>query len=81
MDERARRATFRHMLRRHIAAILRARAPGLSAEAARDMAIVVVQMMKAASSLSDEEGLVGRAAGLRELQALTLRYLQERLGA
>jgi AcrR family transcriptional regulator len=60
MDERTRRETFRYLLRRRIAAILRARSPTLSSEAARDRAIVVLQLMKAASSLSDEEGLSGR---------------------
>jgi AcrR family transcriptional regulator len=79
MDERTRRTTFRQMLRKHIAAILRARAPALPAQAARDMAMVVLQLMKAASMLSDEEGLPGRAAGLRELQALTVQYLEQRL--
>jgi AcrR family transcriptional regulator len=81
MDERTRRTTFRHMLRRHVAAILRAHAPALSAEAARDIAVVVLALMKAANTLSDEEGLPGRAAGLRELQGLTVQYLEQRLGA
>jgi AcrR family transcriptional regulator len=75
MDERTRRETFRYLLRRRIAAILRARSPTLSVEAARDRAIVVLQLMKAASSLSDEEGLSGRVGALRELQALAVRYL------
>ncbi|HTD28031.1 MAG TPA: hypothetical protein VK660_01445, partial [Xanthomonadaceae bacterium] len=79
MDERARRTTFRHMLRKNIAAILKARAPGLSAEATRDIAIVMVQLMKAASSLGDEEGLVGRSGALRELQVLAVQYLEQRL--
>jgi AcrR family transcriptional regulator len=79
MDERTRRTTFRHMLRKHIAAILRARLPSLPAETARDMAVVVLQMMKAASALSDEEGLPGRAAGMRDLQALAVQYLEQRL--
>lgn len=79
MDEKTRRMTFRSMLRKHIAAILRARTPSLSAETARDIAIVVLQMMKASSSLSDEEGLPGRVAGMRELQALALQYLEQRL--
>jgi AcrR family transcriptional regulator len=79
MDARTRRMTFRHMLRKHIAAILRARARALPAEAARDMAVVVLQLMKAASALSDEDGLPGRAAGLRELQSLALQYLAKRL--
>jgi hypothetical protein len=34
--------------------------------------------MKAASSLSDEEGLSGRAIALRELQALAVHYLERR---
>ncbi len=78
MDERTRRETFRYVLRKRIAAILRARSPTLSAEAARDRAVVVLQLMKAASSLSDEEGLNGRAAALREVQALTVHYLEQR---
>jgi AcrR family transcriptional regulator len=75
MDERTRRSAFRHMLRKHIAAILRARDPALHTDAARDMAMVVLQLMKAASSLGDEEGLPGRAAGLRDLKWLTVHYL------
>jgi len=81
MDERTRRTTFRHMLRRHIAAILRAHAPALTAEAARDIAVVVLSLMKAANTLSDEEGLPGRGAGLRELQGLTAQYLEQQLDA
>jgi hypothetical protein len=76
MDERTRRETFRYLLRKRIAAILRARSPTLSAEIARDRAIVVLQLMKAASSLADEEGLSGRAAAMRELQSLAVHHLQ-----
>src|SRR6202167_287174 len=54
MDERTRRETFRHLLRKRIASILRARSPTLSAERARDRAIVLLQPMKAASALNDE---------------------------
>jgi AcrR family transcriptional regulator len=79
MDEPTRRTTFRHMLRKRIAAILRMHAPSLPAETARDMAVVVLQMMKAVSSLSDEEGLPGRVAGMRDLQALAVQYLEQRL--
>jgi AcrR family transcriptional regulator len=78
MDERARRATFRQMLRKHLAKIFRVRAPTLSAETARHMAVVVLQLMKTASALSDEEGLPGRAAGMKELQAMTREYLTRR---
>jgi AcrR family transcriptional regulator len=77
MDERTRRETFRYLLRRRIAAILRARTPTLSAETARDCATVVLQLMKAASALSDEEGLAGRATALRELQAMVVHYLEK----
>ena len=77
MDERTRRETFRYVLRRHIAAILRARSPALSADAARDQAIVVLQLMKASSSLSDEEDLSGRVRALRELQALVVQFLDQ----
>jgi AcrR family transcriptional regulator len=79
MDAQTRRTTFRLMMRRRIAAILRAHLATLTAEAARDMAIVVLQLMKAASMLSDEEGLAGRSAGLRDLQRLAVEYLQGRL--
>ena len=78
MDERTRRITFRHMLRKRIAAILRARDPALHIDAARDMAVVMLQLMKAANSLSDEQGLPSRGAGLRELQSLAVHYLERR---
>ncbi len=78
MDERARRETFRPLLRKRIAAILRLRSPTWSAGRARDRSVVVLQLMKAASSLSDEEGLNGRAMALRELQALAVHYLEQR---
>jgi len=81
MDERTRRTTFRHMLRRQIAAILRARSRALSAEGARDMAVVLLQLMKAASSLGDEEGLPGRAQGLTEIQELAVQFVEQRLRA
>ena len=79
MDERTRRTSFRHMLRKHIAAILRARSPTLSAEAAREMAVVLVSLMKAVSALVDEEGLPGRTAGLRDLRAIAVQYIEQRL--
>jgi AcrR family transcriptional regulator len=78
-DKRSRRTAFRHMLRKQIATVLRTRAPGLPSETARDMAIVVLQLMKAASALGDEQDLPGRSAGLRELQELAVQYLEQRL--
>jgi AcrR family transcriptional regulator len=81
MDEGTRRTTFRHMARRRIAAILRARVPALPAEAARDMSVVLLQLMKAASALSEEEGLLGRATGLRDLKTMAVQYLDRELSA
>ena len=79
MDERYGVAeTFRYLLRKRIALILRARSPTLSAERARDRAIVLLQLMKAASALNDEEGLSGRSSALRELQSLAAQYLEQR---
>ena len=77
MDERTRRETFRYLLRKRIAAILRRRSPTWSAQQVRDRSVVVLQLMKAASALSDEEGLNGRAIALRELQALAVHYLEQ----
>src|SRR5882757_3888809 len=54
------------------------RSPTLSAERARDRAIVLLQLMKAASALNDEEGLSGRSTALRELQSLAAQYLEQR---
>jgi len=78
MDEGTRLTTFRHMVRRQIAAILRAREPSLSAEAARDMSVVLLQLLKAANALIDEQGLSARAAALRDLRQLAVQYLQAR---
>jgi len=78
MDRQTRHATFRPLIRKRIAAMFRVRAAALSAAAARDMAVVVLQLMKAASALGDEEGLPSGAARLRELQALTVHCLEQR---
>lgn len=79
MDERTRRSKFRNVLRKRIADILRARTSALSSAQARDMAIVVLQLMKAAGTLSDEDGLPGRVAGLRDLRELAVLYLDRKL--
>ena len=78
MDERTRRSKFRRVLRKRIADILRVRTSTLSSEQARDMAIVVLQLMKAADALSAEDGLPGRVAGLRDLRELARLYLDRR---
>jgi AcrR family transcriptional regulator len=76
MDEQTRRLTFRYHLRKRIAAILRARSAVLSAETARDMAIVVLQLIKAANMLADEEGLTSRAVRQREIQELAVMFVE-----
>ena len=45
------------------------------------MAVVLLQLMKAASSLGDEEGLPGRAQGLIEIQELAVQFVEQRLRA
>jgi AcrR family transcriptional regulator len=77
MDERTRRSKFRNMLRKRIAGVLRTRTPKLSADRARDMAIVVLQLMKSIAALSDEEGLPGRNAALRDFEDLAIAYLDD----
>jgi AcrR family transcriptional regulator len=77
MDVPTRRATFRPMLRGHVAAILLAHVPGSPEKAARAMAVVVLQLMKAASALSDEQDFPGRKTALSELQALAVQYVQQ----
>jgi len=75
MDERTRRSKFRNMLRKRIAGILRARSPKLTSDRARDMAVVVLQIMKAVGALADEDALPGRAVALRDLRDLAVAYL------
>jgi hypothetical protein len=40
---------------------------------------IALDDLNAAGTLSDEEGRPARAAGLRELQAPTVQYLEQRL--
>jgi hypothetical protein len=40
------------------------------------MAVVLLQLMKAANALSDEEGLIARPAAVRQLKTLAAHYLQ-----
>jgi AcrR family transcriptional regulator len=75
LDERTRRSKFRNMLRKRIAGILRARSPKLTSDRARDMAVVILQLMKAVGSLADEEALPGRTLAVRDLRDLAIAYL------
>ena len=81
MDPSARHTTFRQMLRRRIAAVLRVHAPTLDADAARDTAVVLLQLMKGMAALNDETALTARAAVVRELRELAVLYVERRLRA
>jgi AcrR family transcriptional regulator len=79
MDPTARQTTFRQMLRKRIAAVLRVHAPALAAEPARDIAVVLLQLMKGVAKLNDETGLPGRAAAVKELRGLAVEYVEKKL--
>jgi hypothetical protein len=51
----------------------------LTAEAPRDMAVVLLQLMKATSCLIYEDSLPGDAAALLELQALAAQCVSRRV--
>ena len=72
---------FRAQLRRQIAAILRRKAPSLTAADLEVTASVTLQMMKATVSMNAEPGLPRKRAVLDELKGLLQRYLRERLGS
>jgi AcrR family transcriptional regulator len=69
-----RAAELRLSLRRHVTRILRARIPKLSPKRAEIMALVVVQIMKAAAAQSAEKDLTIRDSVLNELQHLMHIY-------
>jgi AcrR family transcriptional regulator len=73
----SRAAELRLSLRRHVARILRARIPELSPKRAESMALVVVQLMKAATTQSAEKDLTIRDSVLNELNHLMLLYLND----
>jgi AcrR family transcriptional regulator len=74
-----RAAELRLSLRRHVARILRARIPKLSPERAESMALVVVQLMKAAAAQSAERDLTIRDSVLNELKHLVCIYLNDEM--
>jgi AcrR family transcriptional regulator len=77
-QEASTRATeLRLSLRRHVTRILRARIPKLSPKRAEIMALVVVQIMKAAAAQSAEKDLTIRDSVLNELKHLIHIYLND----
>jgi AcrR family transcriptional regulator len=72
-----RAAELRLSLRRHVTRILRARIPKLSPERAEIMALVVVQIMKAAAAQGAEKDLTIRDSVLNELKHLLHIYFND----
>lgn len=70
----------RERLRGEIAAVLRAKAPGMKPTEAQVRAAVVQQLMKAAVAVQSDASLSHRAAGIDELERLMLMYLTDMLG-
>ena len=83
-DWSARRSELHHALLRHIARKLKLRNPHLDSETADDMAIVVLQNMKAMKALSltapaAEQGDRHRSGVIAQLRDMTRLYLTSKL--
>ena len=75
-DAPARRAEFHERFLRYIVRALQMRAPELGAQEAEDMAVVLLQNMKAMKTLDPERD----AGAIAELRAMTRLYLTNKLG-
>ena len=71
-------ADVRHRLRKEVAAVLVAYAPGIAVERAETVSAVIYQLMKAATALADEPRLRHRESALAEMEALVEAYLARR---
>ncbi len=69
------------MARRHIARILKAREPRLSSDLVENMAVVLLQNMRAMAALIAVQGQEAEAGALDELRDMTRLYLSNRLSA
>lgn len=74
-------AGVRERLRAEIAAVLRAKAPGMKAAEAQVRAAVVQQLMKSAVAIQAEATFAHRAAVIDELEYVMKLYLDETLSA
>jgi AcrR family transcriptional regulator len=75
----SKRSEFRKFMRRHLVKTLRLRCPKLGPGVASDMAVVILQNMKAVNALSQELQGEALAGALRELREMTRLYLAHRL--
>jgi AcrR family transcriptional regulator len=73
-------AEVRTRLRQHVARILRQKAPDRPPASLEPVAVVVLQVMKAAVALNAEPALPFREAVLDELRAMLQLYLRNQLG-
>ncbi len=80
-DWSARRAELRHMARRYIASMLKSREPQLSSVLVEDMAVVLLQNMRAMAALIAAQGREAEAGALDELRDMTRFYLVKRLSS
>lgn len=80
-DWSARRAELRQMARRHIARILKAREPRLSSDLVENMAVVLLQNMRAMAALIAAQGGEAEAGALTELRDMTRFYVSNRLAS
>jgi hypothetical protein len=67
-------------VRREIAAVLSAKAPGMKSAQALVRAAVVQQLMKAAIAIHGETSFTHRAAVIDELERVMAGYLEAALG-
>ncbi|MDE1148695.1 MAG: helix-turn-helix domain containing protein [Azospirillaceae bacterium] len=76
-DTAPQQMALRAGLRQAIAAVLRAKAPGLAPDRADAAAVTLLQMMKGAAALGDEPGLVAGPAALTGLTRAAELYLAD----
>ncbi|MBB5192368.1 AcrR family transcriptional regulator [Silvimonas terrae] len=69
----------RQKMREHVLAILRLKAPDKTDEALAPVAVVVLQIMKAAVALNGEEDLPTRPQALDEMREMLVQWLTSRL--
>ena len=78
-DWSTRRSELHHTILRHIATKLKLRNPHLDSETANDVAVVVLQNMKAMSALAKEQEESDRAGAIAQLREMTRLYLTSKL--
>jgi AcrR family transcriptional regulator len=73
------RGEFSQSISKHIVRTLTLRSPGLSADTAQDMAVVILGNMKTMAAFSDVADQSVRPGAIEELREMTRLYLKSRL--